>query len=62
MKINRRNFLLSSLAAGSINLSNASAKENYSNIKAKDKVIDFDAKNIAKKYIKLYEELLDRKY
>jgi len=32
MKINRRNFLLSSLAAGSINLSNASAKENYSNI------------------------------
>ena len=37
-------------------------KENYSNIKAKDKVIDFDAKNIAKKYIKLYEELLDRKY
>ena len=37
-------------------------KENYSNIKARDKVIDFDAKNIAKKYIKLYEELLERKY
>ncbi len=31
MKINRRNFLLSSLAAGSINLSNASAEENYLN-------------------------------
>ena len=32
MNINRRNFLLSSLAAGSINLSNTHAEGNYSNI------------------------------
>ena len=37
-------------------------KKNYSNITARDKVVGFDAKNIAKKYIKLYEELLEKKY
>ena len=36
-------------------------KKNYSNIAARDKVVEFDAKNIAKKYIKLYKELLIKK-
>ena len=33
-------------------------KNNYSNNTSRTKIISFDAKNIARKYIKLYKELL----
>ena len=37
-------------------------KKNYSNIAARDKVVEFDAKNIAKKYIKLYKNKMKKNW